>query len=545
MALMTKSSDFGEFIRHQSCPSCKSSDALGVYSDGHGYCFSCQTHFKEVDNVEATANVVSYNRPAEMFGTPMAITERRISLDTAKKYGVTVENAPNGNVPVKHHYPYYDKHGRFIGTKVRRIADKQFSTTGDMRNNVLFGQQLFKNEGRFVTVVEGELDALAAYEMLGSKFPVVSVSKGAAGAVKDFKNNLEWLEGFENVVICFDADSAGTEAAEKCAQILSPNKARIVNLQLYKDASEYAAANKVRDFSHEWWEAKTYRITGVITLEEAWDDFVKRGTEEIIPFPESFGMLNHMLNGGIAAGEITVLGALTSIGKTTMVNEIVYHFWKNTKKQIGCAFLEASKGEAVENLLTIHTGHNLSLEDRSNINYDQLHTDIITDGRILLLNHHGAVDADELFLKLRAMVKGSGCEILVIDPLQAALTANSNENVDDFMDRLLKLAKETEVSIIVVSHMRKPSMTNPHNVNEYDLKGSGSINQIAFNTILLSRDKMSDDEYARNSTMVQVVKCRRTGQTGMAGWLYYNSQTGRLERGEAPEQHAANEEDEF
>ncbi len=88
-------------------------------------------------------------------------------------------------------------------------------------------------------------------------------------------------------------------------------------------------------------------------------------------------------------------------------------------------------------------------------------------------------------------------------------------------------------------------MTNPHNVNEYDLKGSGSINQIAFNTILLSRDKMADDEYTRNSTMVQVVKCRRTGMTGAAGWLYYNSQTGRLEQGQPPETVAANQEDEF
>jgi len=542
--LMTKNSD-SEFLHHQSCPSCGSSDALGVYSDGHGHCFSCQTYFKELDNVEATAKVVSYNRSAEMYGQPMAIPERRISLDTVKKYGVTVETVPNGHEAFKHHYPYYDNGGKFIGTKARRCSDKSFSTSGNMKDNTLFGQQLFKNEGRFVTVVEGELDALAAYEMLGSKFPVVSVSKGAAGAVKDFKQNLEWLEGFENVVIAFDNDTAGREAAEKCAQILSPNKARIVSLTAFKDASDYLTNNKVRDFTNEWWEAKTYRMTGIVTLEDAWEDFVKRGTEEIIPFPESFGMLNHMMNGGIAAGEITVLGALTSIGKTTLVNEIVHHLWKNTSKNIGCAFLEASKGEAVENLLTIHTGHNLSLEDRRNIDFDKLHTDIISDGRILLLDHQGAVDSDELFIKLRAMVKGSGCEVLVIDPLQAAVTTNNNETIDDFMDRLLKLAKETNVSIIVVSHMRKPSMTNPHNVNEYDLKGSGSINQIAFNTILLSRDKMSEDDYARNSTMIQVVKCRRTGMTGMAGWLYYNSQTGRLERGEAPEQHQANEEEEF
>ena len=544
MAMTIANSD-AEFLGHQSCPKCGSSDALGVYSDGHGFCFSCQTHFKEVDNVEATAKVVSYNRPAEMYGQPMAMPERRISLDTVKKYGVTVETVPNGHEAFKHHYPYYDNGGKFIGTKARRVSDKSFSTSGNMKDNTLFGQQLFKNEGRFVTVVEGELDALAAFEMLGSKFPVVSVSKGAAGAVKDFKQNLGWLEGFENVVIAFDNDTAGREAADKCAQILSPNKARIVNMTMFKDASDYLTNNKIRDFTNEWWEAKPYRITGVITLEDAWEDFVKRGTEEIIPFPESFGMLNSMLNGGIAAGEITVLGALTSIGKTTMVNELVYHFWKNTNKQIGCAFLEASKGESVENLLTIHTRHNLSLEDRKNIDFDKLHTDIITYGRFLLLDHHGAVDSDERFIKLRAMVKGSGCEILVIDPLQAAVTSNANETIDDFMDRLLKLAKETNVSIIVVSHMRKPSLSNPHNVNEYDLKGSGSINQIAFNTILLSRDKMSEDEYARNSTMVQVVKCRRTGLTGMAGWLYYNSYTGRLERGEKPEEHAANEEEEF
>jgi twinkle protein len=303
--------------------------------------------------------------------------------------------------------------------------------------------------------------------------------------------------------------------------------------------------NKVRAFTAQWWEAKTYRMTGVITLEDAWGDFIKRGTEEIIPFPESFGMLNSMLNGGIAAGEITVIGALTSVGKTTMVNEIAYHFWKNTTKTIGCAFLEASNGEAVENLLTIHTGHNLSLEDRKNIDFDKLRSEIITDGRILLLDHNGAVDTDELFLKLRAMVKGSGCDVIIIDPLQAAVTSNENKTIDDFMDRLLKLVKETDVSVIIVSHMRKPSLTNPHNVNEYDLKGSGSINQIAFNTILLSRDKMAEDEYARNSTQVQVVKCRRTGITGSAGWLYYNALTGRVERGVAPEINEANNVEEF
>jgi hypothetical protein len=50
---------------------------------------------------------------------------------------------------------------------------------------------------------------------------------------------------------------------------------------------------------------------------------------------------------------------------------------------------------------------------------------------------------------------------------------------------------------------------------------------------------MAEDDYTRNSTMVQVVKCRRTGQTGMAGWLHYVHETGRLEEGQPPETNEA------
>jgi len=52
--------------------------------------------------------------------------------------------------------------------------------------------------------------------------------------------------------------------------------------------------------------------------------------------------------------------------------------------------------------------------------------------------------------------------------------------------------------------------------------------------LLLSRDKMGNTEDIRSSTRLQLVKCRRTGQTGEAGWLLYNSETGKFEEGEDP-----------
>lgn len=51
------------------------------------------------------------------------------------------------------------------------------------------------------------------------------------------------------------------------------------------------------------------------------------------------------------------------------------------------------------------------------------------------------------------------------------------------------------------------------------------MNQIAFNTILISRDKMNECPVKRSATKVQLVKCRRTGNTGEAGWLKYDHST--------------------
>jgi len=45
--------------------------------------------------------------------------------------------------------------------------------------------------------------------------------------------------------------------------------------------------------------------------------------------------------------------------------------------------------------------------------------------------------------------------------------------------------------------------------------------------------------------MVRLAKCRRTGVTGEAGWLFYNNATGRIERGESPELMEANAIEEF
>jgi len=159
----------------QPCPLCPSSDAVGINEDGSAKCFSCGEFMPNYNqackggNVETTTtNQTAFKQPHTVEGaTYSALTDRRISQATAKKYSVQAVHDLQGKV-IKHLYPYFNGH-EIGGTKVRNVLNKDFFIQGSYNETGLFGQQLFKS-GKYVTITEGECDAMAAYELLGSKW---------------------------------------------------------------------------------------------------------------------------------------------------------------------------------------------------------------------------------------------------------------------------------------------------------------------------------------------------------------------------------------
>ena len=67
-----------------------------------------------------------------------------------------------------------------------------------------------------------------------SRFP-----SGAAAAKKSIQRNLDWLQGYEEIVLFFDNDEPGRQATEAACQVLPPGKVKTAHLQGdYKDASD-------------------------------------------------------------------------------------------------------------------------------------------------------------------------------------------------------------------------------------------------------------------------------------------------------------------
>ena len=552
-----KESVNGELLYHTSCIECDSSDGMAVYSketDSGGivdsFCFSCNKYFNPEKVESAGVKQVTKRRKAVQEEVDFSDIEkipfrgwkdRGITRLTSMKYRVHTEIEGEDEAVTRYYPSTVD--GKIVGYKKRVIEGKQFVGIGSTKaTNELFGQSVFEAGQKYLVVTTGEEDAMSYAQVLSSETkdksgnkvqywtPCVSVTCGDGSIIKQFRANFEYINSFDKVVLSFDEDESGQKYLEEAARLLSPGKAYIAKLPLgVKDACDMVEAGRSSELKQVFWKAVPFSRVDVLHLSQMWDEFESEDNNIKIPFPPSWAHLNEMMNGGMEKGEITIIGALTSIGKSTIINNVVYSLIENTKFKVGAMYLEGTKREVVRDLLSLEAGVNLRVADRALVDMEALRVkffdNLAVKDQFVYVDHQGSISTSEIFDKLNYLAKAENCDVIIIDPVQAGVNSSDNGAIIEFMDTLLKFAKETDTCVIAVSHMKKPSEDDPHAVSEYQLMGSSSLNQIAFNTILISRDKMNTDPIKRSATKLQLVKCRRTGNTGDAGWLRYDAET--------------------
>ena len=525
---------------HLPCSDCGSSDALAVYDWGTK-CYSCGTvtTFKE-RKMETKA--VS---PTDLVYSSVA--DRGLTKDTCQHYGIGVKND-------NFMFPYYDEQGNLVAYKKRNTKEKKFSVEGAWKDAMLFGQQLFNKGGKYVTITEGEFDAAAAYQAMGSKWPVVSVRNGADAAIKDIKANYEWLDSFENIVICFDNDEPGRKAANQCAEIFG-TKAKIFKGSTdCKDACDYVSKGKSREFLDLWWKAEVYTPDGIVDGASLWEKVSKPVESASVFYP--FNGINE-LTFGIRQGEMVTITAGSGLGKSQFLREIVYHTLLSTKDNIGLMFLEESIEKTAKSLMSLAANKPLHLPPKSilkrimssavktifNLPNDEATQDelraafdiTLGSGRIYLFDHFGSTTLDNIVNRVRYMAMAMDCKFIVIDHISIIVSAQDNGDerkaIDEIMTRLRMLVQETGISLFVVSHLKRPDKVGHEEgaaVSLAQLRGSGAIGQLSDIVIGLERNGQAVDLIDRHTTKVRILKNRFSGLTGPACSLLYDQVTGRM-----------------
>jgi twinkle protein len=522
------------FLKHTSCDACGSSDGNSLYSDGHTYCHVCHTYAHGDDDEDTSlkrynsskGKIVYMTQPVEQQGQFKSMPDRGITLATCEKFGVTQDES-------KHYYPYADSEGTRVAYKVRTVGSKEFSIRGSFGSATLFGQHLFHSGGKYLTIYEGELDALAGYQLTGSQWPSVSIRNGAQAALKDCKAQYDWINSFESVVICFDADEPGTKAAKEVAELFG-SKAKIVkHLNGYKDACDYLSTGATKEFVNAWWRAEAFKPDGIVNGNELWDALKKPQQKPDAAWP--YKDLDAMLS-GLRKRELITIAAGTGQGKSTFLRQLIHHLLTTTNDNIGMAFLEESPQRTALGIMSIEAKKPLHLpttvytEDELKDAYDAT----MGTGRCVLFNHFGSLDIDNVLNRLRFMVKAQNCSWLILDHYQMILSGmdtDERKGLDMLLTKLRTFVEETGVGLFGVSHTKRldgKGLENGAEITLSALRGTQGISQLSDAVIGLQRDQQHEDAKVRNTTELRVLKSRFTGETGPAGKLYFDKGLNKL-----------------
>lgn len=540
-----------EVVSKGPCPSCDTEFGNVTYRDGHTHCFACGSTVMppkggyrgggagDVDTSSAdrgehlAADLISRRDalPAK------ALTSRGLTTETLAKYGYFLAGYSGKTVQVA---PYYDQQSGEIVAQKARFPDKSFvaipkgSKLNDLR---LFGHHVYGDRfDRRVVVTEGEIDAMTVAQCVDFKCAVVSVNSGAAGAAKSIKANYLWLDRFEDIVLWFDDDEPGRDAASECAQLFKVGKVRIAKVPGFKDASDVMQAGKPGDVASAIHMATKYRPPGIVNAADSVEDVLapKEGDKSAWSYDWPWTEVQDYL-GPMLPGQVVYHVAGTGIGKTTGMAEVEYSLIKQGCKIAHMGF-EDTRRDVKLRLMSIHVSERLDVDPRPDDEMAAIHTDFFGSRLVEMFDPETAEwTVDAILGYVRYCAKALDCRVIIIDPLTfiaAGLSLGDDERraLDKASRDLSAMAKELGVNLQIAHHLKRPDGTAHEegaatSLNE--VRGSGGIANFATTVIGHERNQQAEGDQSL-LTQLRALKNRKLSRTGPMVTLKYDLRTGRL-----------------
>ncbi len=278
-------------------------------------------------------------------------------------------------------------------------------------------------------------------------------------------------------------------------------------------------------------------------------DLVHKAINTIEEFHQRQGMLTGIATGfpdldkltsGLHGGEMIVIAARPSMGKTSLAMNIVEHAAVDQQLPVGVFSLEMTAESLVLRMLC----------SRSRVNLRSIRDGFLAErdfpkltgsagklaGAPIFIDDTSGLSILQLRAKARRMYQQFGIKLFVIDYLQllnstSRRAENRQQEIADISNGIKALAKELDVPVIVLSQLnrelekdknRKPRLS--------DLRESGAIEQDADLVGLLYRATTGDDEDGGSQEMDAVpvnllIAKQRNGPTGDVNLTFLKSFT--------------------
>jgi len=251
--------------------------------------------------------------------------------------------------------------------------------------------------------------------------------------------------------------------------------------------------------------------------------------------PTGFIDLDEMTR-GLQAGDLVIIAARPSMGKTSLVLNIAQHVAVQPDLTVGFFSLEMSKEALFIRLLTSEAqidSHRLMSGAIGQKDYGRISHAIETLSAMrLFIDDTANIGVLEMRAKSRRLQAEHGLNLIVLDYIQLMSARGRYENrtleLASISRSLKGLAKELNVPIVVLSQLsRAPEARADHRPQLSDLRESGALEQDADVVVLIYRD----DAYNRDPNNPDagiaelILAKQRNGPTGVVKLAFLREQT--------------------
>lgn len=208
--------------------------------------------------------------------------------------------------------------------------------------------------------------------------------------------------------------------------------------------------------------------------------------------PTSIHSVDYYTYGGFGGGNLVILAARPSVGKTTIGLQMALNASEMGKKTMIFS-LEMSSEELVQRLI-LSTGYITPMDFfTKNFDWNNYNKAVreVTNENLIINEKSNSVD--EICQKIRVACQTDGCKFVMIDYLGLIPITNSRQNVAVALGeitRKIKLtAKECNIPILLLCQLNRQSASENRSPQLYDLRDSGAIEQDADMVIMLEKAK--------------------------------------------------------
>lgn len=451
-------------------------------------------------------------------------------------------------------YNYYDTNDVLTNVKyrparkVRKGTNKCWAQKGADTTPLLYNINRI-NTSEHLVICEGEMDNAALIE--SGIHNAVSVPFGA-GNFTWIQENWDWLEQFDNIIICSDNDEPGIKMQKECVYRLGSWRTKVVDIPQTVTSQFTGRKVAVKDINEVLYYCGKEAVVNLIanakdTPVPSLIDFADVKEIDLSDIEGITVGINDIDKDimRLFYSSLTILSGTPGSGKTSFLCQLAAQSIDQDKPvwMFSREMPDWLTKNWIEYILAGNR-HITQFQSNSGAAYWKVNEDAKLEisrhyrEQLMIYRDQFSNKLQDLQTSMEDSARKYGSKLFIIDNLMTvdldATSESMNEKQTEFVQWLIQFAMKYNVATVLVCHPRKlqPGVTN---VGMYDISGTSNIINLAHRAFGLKRVTKSEKEGVRKldnsgwkvqpvkyDVRFEIIKDRLRGKSNLEVGLYYD-----------------------